>query len=358
MFREQGIGMSLSGGGYRAMLYHLGTLVRLHELDQLRRLNRISSVSGGSITAGVLALRWSMINSRQDLFDYVVDPIRALADKTIDRSSILRGVILRGSAANYIADQYNRHLFKGATLQDIPASPRFVINATSLETGVLWRFSQPYMRDYKVGSIEKPTLRLADAVAASSAFPPFLSPFRLKVAPAQFTIRETGVPDEFLRDIALTDGGVYDNYGLEPIWDRYTKVLVSDGGGGLSLDASPSSGWGRQAYRVLNVIHQQVHSIRSRQVVQAYRDGETEGAFWSIRTPVRKFPVHMPEAPSDEAGRALAEIPTRLKKMSAALQEQLINFGYIGCDAALRSYFDADLAPPRHLPYPERRFGR
>lgn len=339
------------------MLYHLGTVIRLHETGLIGRLSRISSVSGGSITAGVLALRWSQINSREDLFDHVVDPVRALAGRTIDRPSILRGTFLPGGVARYVANQYDKHLFKGASLQEIPASPRFVINATNLETGVLWRFSQPYMRDYRVGSIEQPKLRLADAVAASSAFPPVLSPYRLKVSPEQFTSREPGIPDEFLSDISLTDGGVYDNFGLEPIWDRYTNVLVSDGGGGLALDASPSSGWGRQSYRVLNVIHQQVHSIRSRQLVQAYKDGDMQGAFWSMRTPVSRYPVKMPDAPTDEEGNVLAETPTRLKKMSASLQEQLINFGYIGCDASLRSYFDPAITPPHKLPYPDREFG-
>ena len=56
MAREQGIGLCLSGGGYRAMVYHVGAIIRLHELGLLSRIDRISSVSGGSITAGVLAL--------------------------------------------------------------------------------------------------------------------------------------------------------------------------------------------------------------------------------------------------------------------------------------------------------------
>src|SRR5436853_7439585 len=53
-----GIGLCLSGGGYRAMLFHLGALWRLNELGYLPKLARVSSVSGGSITAGVLAMNW------------------------------------------------------------------------------------------------------------------------------------------------------------------------------------------------------------------------------------------------------------------------------------------------------------
>src|SRR5690349_24700851 len=51
---ESGIGLCLSGGGYRAMLFHVGALWRLNELGYLTRLTRVSIVSGGSIAAAVL----------------------------------------------------------------------------------------------------------------------------------------------------------------------------------------------------------------------------------------------------------------------------------------------------------------
>ena len=47
---EHGIALCLSGGGYRAMLFHLGAIWRLNELGYLQQLKRVSSVSGGSIT--------------------------------------------------------------------------------------------------------------------------------------------------------------------------------------------------------------------------------------------------------------------------------------------------------------------
>src|SRR5712671_4630181 len=56
---KPGIALCLSGGGYRAMVFHLGALLRLNELGILKRIIRISSVSGGSITAGILGLKWN-----------------------------------------------------------------------------------------------------------------------------------------------------------------------------------------------------------------------------------------------------------------------------------------------------------
>ena len=62
---QPGIALCLSGGGYRAMLFHLGALWRLNEWGYLPRLARISSVSGGSITAGVLGLKWAESRARR-----------------------------------------------------------------------------------------------------------------------------------------------------------------------------------------------------------------------------------------------------------------------------------------------------
>src|SRR5216684_1785953 len=92
---RSGVALCLSGGGYRAMLFHAGALWRLNELGYLPRLDRVSSVSGGSITAGVLASRWNQLTFDQNgvatnYKDLVVAPLRGLAGKTIDVWSILR----------------------------------------------------------------------------------------------------------------------------------------------------------------------------------------------------------------------------------------------------------------------------
>ena len=70
---------------------------------------------------------------------------------------------------------------------DAPA-PIFVINATNVQSGALWRFSKHDMRDYRVGQVCRPTVPLARAVAASSAFPPFLSPLILHLDPASTSV--------------------------------------------------------------------------------------------------------------------------------------------------------------------------
>ncbi|HOW54035.1 MAG TPA: patatin-like phospholipase family protein [Syntrophorhabdaceae bacterium] len=356
---QEGIALCLSGGGYRAMLFHLGCVWRLFETGYLARLDRISSVSGGSITAGVLGLAWNKLFSGGandlDLYrQFVVGPVRSLAGETIDATAIVGGIFLPGSISEKVQKAYRKHLFHDAALQDLPDRPRFVINATNVQSGVLWRFSKPYMRDYRVGEVRAPKVAMALAVAASSAFPPLLSPLEMGLDPADFT---PGSGDDlqcepFTKKVILTDGGVYDNLGLETAWKRYRTILVSDAGGHIGAEEEPKEDWARHSYRVLNLIDSQVRSLRKRQLISAYENSIRKGAYWGIRTNIADYGLADPLPCPFGNTTKLAEVPTRLKRVPDELQEQLINWGYAVCDAALRKHVDQSLQRPADFPYP------
>ena len=350
-----GIGICVSGGGYRAMLFHLGAFLRLFEVGLLQKASRISSVSGGSITSAKLGLEWHRLKTRDDFFDRVVDPIRRVSSTTIDIPAIAAGLLLPGKVAGYVAWYYRGLLFDGATLQDLPGKPEFVINATNVETGTLWRFSRAVMADYKVGEIRRPTLPLASAVAASSAFPPVLSPYLLRVRPGDFS-RVTAQDPALLSNISLADGGVYDNLGLETVWKAYRNVLASDAGAALQPDPSPSDFWPRQAKRDIDIIYGQVSSLRKRQLIASYKAKQGErgwrrGTYWGIGSDVGHY--HLPDALPAPIQRTteLARVNTRLKRLPADLQERLINWGYAICDTAIRRHFPQPGMPPPAFPY-------
>jgi NTE family protein len=374
---DPGTALCLSGGGYRAMLFHVGALWRLYAGRHLQSLARVSSVSGGSITAAVLGLNWRKLSFdpaavREDFAALIVRPIRELADETIDADSILGGILLPGTIADRIAGHYRKRLFGDATLQDLPddsptakpqeRGPRFVINATNVQSGVLWRFSRPYMGDYRVGLVSKPKVALATAVAASSAFPPVLSPLALQLDPS--TVECVDGCDlnhkPYTSRVVLSDGGVYDNLGLETAWKNYQTVLVSDGGGHVDAEAEPKSDWPRHAYRVLNLIDNQVRSLRKRQLIDSYRaslatprpPNARRGAYWGIRSNIAEYPAGQTERWPFARTLELAEVPTRLKRVPDELQQRLINWGHAVCDAALRSYVEASSTPAHELPYP------
>jgi NTE family protein len=363
---EVGTALCLSGGGYRAMLFHLGALWRLQELGQLSRLQRVSSVSGGSIVAARLALKWQAVSAGGvPIFKKeVVQPIRHLASQTIDASSVIGGVLLPGTVSDRIAGQYRKYLFGDATLQDLPSDgegPRFVINASNVQSGALWRFMKPYMRDWRVGEVKAPTIPLATAVAASAAFPPVLSPCVLRLNPKDFTpgLREELGRSEFRSSVVLTDGGVYDNLGLETAWKRYRTILVSNGGGQMAAEARTPRDWFRHTKRVLDLVDNQVRALRQRQVIAAYerpRENPTDsswrdGAYWGIRTSIADYRLSDSLPCPPQLTSALSNTPTRLKAIPELLQERITNWGYAVCDAALRSFGGVKQGPPPAFPY-------
>jgi NTE family protein len=344
--------LCLSGGGSRAMLFHVGALWRMNELGLLRKLSRVSSVSGGSITAGVLGTRWSKLafdptsGVASNFEDVVAVPIRQFATRNLDVRTAVKGLLpFGGGPAEAFADALRRYLFDDATLQDLPVDPpdpRFIINATNLQSGVLWRFSRPYARDWRVGAIADPTFSVATAVAASSAFPPFFAPLTLDVTPEHFVPGSADAnlkdPASYQRRVLLADGGVYDNLGLEPVLKRCRTVFVSDGGGKIDDDATPSTDWARGTLRVMKVIDNQVRDLRKRSLIAAYRK-ERMGAYWGLRSTLAETPApgSLPARP--DRTRLLAEMPTRLTRIPDERQRALINWGYAIADAAIRARY-------------------
>lgn len=343
-----GTALCLSGGGFRAMLFHVGVVWRLNDAGWLPRFDRVSSVSGGSITAGLLAARWSQLNFDERgvarrFEELVAAPLDEFAQRKVDSPAILSGLALPGvSIGERVASIYRERLFGDTTLQELPDSPRFIINATNLETGSLVLFSKQAVSDWEVGSVPNPELRLAVAVAASSAFPPFLSPYVLDLSDSPWETQPGNVHTgpEFRRKLSLSDGGVYDNLGLETAWRRCHRIVASDAGGRLTVEGDPHDDWGRHMVRVLKVVDGQVRTLRRRQLQDALDRGDRDGAYISIRSSLADTHVSDPLPADDAVGQALAETPTRLTETSEPVRHGLVNWGYALCDGWLRALLD------------------
>ncbi len=359
---ESGVGLALSGGGFRATLFHCGAVWRLNEFGYLPRLARVSSVSGGSITAGLLGLKWDKLRaaswSQQAFTQEIVEPLRDFCRRSVDVPSIVKGILVPGkSISDFVADEYADGLFGAASLQQLPDVPHFIFNTTNLATGVDFRFSKPYAGDYRIRLIDKPAFRLAQAVAASSAFPPFLSPPVLKPDPASFRkVEGADLYDDvtFRRRVTLTDGGVYDNLGLETLWKRYRTLLVSDAGAPFDYGGIQGGDWPRQTLRVISTLTHQAWSLPTSALVRLYRGGERDGAYWGIGTPISRY--QLPDAlnvPPDVTEQ-LAKVRTRLNPFTDAEQCALINWGYAICDAAVRKYHHPPGGAPPRWPYSDR----
>jgi len=210
--------------------------------------------------------------------------------------------------------------------------------ATNLQTGSAWRFAKDYAADYRVGRIDRPDLPLSRVVAASSAFPPLLSPVRLEFG--QNTVQPMQGADlhkePFTRCAMLTDGSVYDNLGLERVWKRCRTVLVSNAGKTVPELGQPTGRWIGQTYRTLNLIQQQAEFSRLRILFAMNNLGQRRVAYWSIQTPIESYNLPDTVRISANDAKAAANLRTRLSKFSKEEVSLLLKAGYAGCDASLR----------------------
>ncbi|MGO8316076.1 patatin-like phospholipase family protein [Rhizobium johnstonii] len=360
------LGLCLSGGGYRAMLFHAGSLCRLNEAGLLGKLDMISSVSGGSIASGLLAHVWPRLDFRDgiavNLKKEYLDRILAFSQVFADGPSFLRGVFNPfSSAAEEAAKLFERQLFEGQSprLIDLPHSPWFVFCSSNLSTGSLFRMSNRYIADYRIGISRNPALPLSIAVAASAAFPPVLSPLRLDLSQFLWERRKldatVGAPAPPTRAI-LSDGGVYDNHGIEPALKRCDFLLVSDAGAPWAASKRGYWNYFSQLKRVLDTTDNQVRSLRRRDLIGGFDsakyasqlglDGlskkalraQTRGVYWSIGAAANKLKSHasyaLEPSPIDPSA-----IGTYLHFLGANETEYLTNWGHYVCDAMLRRFY-------------------
>lgn len=341
------LGLALSGGGYRATLFGLGSLWRLNDAGLLGRLDRITSVSGGSILAGVLAHRWTQLqfaDGRAANFEAVIArPVMDFCSHTIDIGVGFKGLLTPfKTAGDFLAERYAKDLFGSTTLRQLPpadgaGTPRFIFYATNMQTGRSFRFRQDMLADWMLGITRSTDVPLSVAVAASSAFPPIFSPVVLKSDPAAWT-EGSALPNlaALRQRIVLADGGIYDNMGLESLVDKVDIVLVSDAGAPFEVDEKPPEDEIFQLGRVRDILIDQTRALRKRWLVGDFEAGRKHGAFWGIGTQIADFPAGPRMAADTPLSRSLEAVPTRLASCDAALQGRLINWGYALGDTALR----------------------
>jgi len=354
------VGLALSGGGFRATLFGLGSLWRLNELGLLHAVDRMTGVSGGAILLGFVGARWSRLT-----FDAagictnfkaeIAAPLQAFCGRNVDVPAVLTGWISPfHSAGDIAAKLYARRLFGSATLRDLPAHPDVVLYATNMQTGRNFRFTRKYVADWHLGINEHQSVPLATAVAASAAFPPLFSPVTLRTTPSQWRDPGSSPPDldKLRRTIRLSDGGVYDNIGLESLTGNSQIILVSDAGAPFDVKRRLWGNYVSQLGRVRNVLIDQTRSLRKRWLLDAFTAGRQEGTYWGISTEIGKYQVGTMVRDS-EATAALQRMRTRLNRFSAREQAHLINWGYALCDAAIRRYVLPATPPADHCPIPE-----
>ena len=352
------IGLSLSGGGFRATLFHLGAIRRLNEFGIARKLTSISSVSGGSILNGFLAGRLDPPLSAgvADYENAVGRPMRAFCALDIRRWLALELAIPGAHNSLGLAKAYDQQLTLGKGLAQISPAPAHIFCSTDLAYGVNWIFTRDLCGDYQAGYMATPAeWMLGTAMAASSCFPPVFKPLQLNLDPAKLSGgKDTGAGrDERIRELTFSDGGVYDNLGLEPIWKNHETVLASDGGALFRIAGDTGALW--ELERFVAIPENQALAVRKRWLISNFNSGQLRGTYWGIGTTVAEY--HQPGGYSEALVKNfICTIRTDLDSFSEGEACVLENHGYSLADAAIRTWVPHLLptpAPELAIPHPE-----
>lgn len=301
------VGLALSGGGSRAIAFHLGCLRALHDRGILDRVQAISAVSGGSVIAAMYAYsRGSFPEFDKSVVELLKSGLqRAIVRRLMHPTNAARmaSTMMLASSAALVADGARslasilttalgvrdgklansidkiqppfrrwqsttlafetalRNRLFGSTPITAPRRAEFdvVLNACELRSGSAFRFGSRESGCWRYGAIDGNEVEVAHAVAASAAYPVLLPALDEVFA---FTDRN-GVTRK--RRVLLTDGGVYDNLGvtcLEPGsasdvgYNRFAPeyIICCDAGQGIFKDTTVPYLWGARMARAFESV--------------------------------------------------------------------------------------------------------
>ena len=318
--KPRNVGLALSGGGSRAIAFHLGCLRALHDLDLLDRLQVISSVSGGSLISAMYAysddsfpkfearaLQLLDQGLHRDIFRQVFRPVsirKAVRVHFVASVCFIARILHRlarfaisSSNPDRLSQPVERAFSRTEAFKEVIAKSMFgdtivrdvsrdsldtVINATDLRTGSAFRFGSRQSGCWRFGTIASEDALVADAVVASAAYPLFLPALERKY---RFLKNgQTSAPTRVL----LTDGGVFENLGVSPmepgrlasistnVFDPEYIICCDAGAGLFDADSYPTR-WPTRMYRSFLTVFRKVQDATRKRLHYFADDGKISG---------------------------------------------------------------------------------
>lgn len=378
------IGLALSGGGVRAAAFHAGVLQYLAENGKLEQVTHISSVSGGSLFTGlVYSSNSNAWPDSQQYLEISLPHVRKLLTTTnLQYNAFARLLFIPSnwrfllSRANVVAQTIGSLWGVSGVLRDIGDKPVWSINGTTAETGKRFRFKASKFGDYLIGYAAAPTFPLSKAIAVSAAFPGGVGPLSIKTNEFKWLKKREWESQEKAEEVVLNhnrlhlyDGGVYDNLGLESLFDAgrqqfkhqeggaINQLFVSDAGAPLQNTAIPGPLRPSRFKRLADIMSDQTRAIRVRALVNYLQCNAASGAYIMIGSDAVKS-LEMFGATNEVAkerllgkkwlsldeSRRAKQYPTNLKKMSGDTFDLLVQHGYETAmwNCELFSVFEAD----------------
>jgi len=203
------VGLTLSGGGFRATFAGLGVARYLADVGLLENLWISSSVSGGSVANAILATNWAELRARgfapQAVDELVIDPtVAKIASKSL-KAHLIKNVWRTAGGrtrTDLLAWAFDKWFIGDVTLDELDAGVRWVFNASNMATGTRFTFERSMIGDYVNGFVSTDDIKIKVALAAavSAAVPGAFAVTKLE---------DVDLPCRGIDTARLLDGGAY-----------------------------------------------------------------------------------------------------------------------------------------------------
>lgn len=356
------IGLALSGGGVRAMVFHAGVLKWLAEQNKLEYITDISTVSGGSLFTGLVfrISGWKWPSSQEYLTNVLPEIRHLLTKNNLQKHATLLLIHPSNwrylfSRANVLAMAIEELWDVRATLQEVPNSPAWSANGTTAETGRRFRFKKGKCGDYELGEADAQNFKVSEAMAASAAFPFLIGPLTVDAASLQWYKRpqwgdapgsKKPIVPPFQR-LHIMDGGIYDNLGMEPIFDvgkqklksSIEHLIVSDAGAPLKRAPLPPQFNKGRAKRIVDITMDQARALRVRALVNFIQENPELARYIQLGSNPRRVAAQYKDRVdqnvmsenqwlSGEMIQESADWPTDLNQLTESTFELIARHGY------------------------------
>ena len=343
---KKDIAIALSGGGFRAFMFHAGVFKFLAEKKLLSKINYVSTVSGGSLFVGLML---SICDGKWPEDAEYIDKILPRMKELLLKEDLYYGFTKRlvpgrwkhiFASPEKLMDEI-RHKWKVTQkLSDLSANnPVWSINMTTAETGKRFNFEiqkkKTIVGDYLIGYDDGSEFPLALAMSVSAAVPVYIGgySFTYKKEPKGGKFRGTlPVRLRNSKTVTLYDGGLYDNLGLEPIYDSGKQeikkscnsnyIIVSDAGRPLLLSNYDSLSCGKKAMQIINILQEQSRALRIRSFKSAIINEKINGSLITISDKRKKTMI------DDDRSKIVSEYATDLSKVKFQDLELITNYGF------------------------------
>lgn len=378
------LGLALSGGGFRSALFHVGVLARLAELDLLRKVDVISSVSGGSIIAAYYYLKVKALLEKPTDADQEAPGreayIRLVAEIETDflagvqKNMLMRIFLDPVKNARMLAAEFsnterlaellttyfyqpiiqprgagrmdNRIPLKNIPIHPIAANlaagtrvPFLIINATTLNTGHLWQFTSvsvgeqqtEHKADHDIGFLRKFQTNndrltmeqrkiLYNITLGQAVAASSCVPGIFEPLQIRNLYKAAGEP----LTVRLVDGGLVDNQGLVSLFaENCSHIICSDASNILKPEHHSSAQFLNVALRANDIL---MDRIRSKSLNELFAYGPGRFALFDMGDHETRDSIF----PADSAKmvRALTRVRTAMDAFTDREADSLMYYGY------------------------------